>query len=389
MRFRAPCLTVLAAILLLSTPVQVRAADPFDINVMVEQTGFFALYGTRQTEAYRAIEASVNRNGGIQGRPLRFVFHDDASSPQVALQIANQLISDKVQVILGPSLSGNCAAIYPLVQQTGPVVYCISPGVQPPAGGYAFRAGPPVEDAMPTVVRYFYRRGIRNIALLATSDTSGQIWDQSLTSTLARPEFKDVKLVAREFSGVADISVTAQVARIKAAQPQVIFALGSGTAFGAELRAIYDAGLDLPVLTSGVNMNVPQLRSYAGFMVKELDLYATQGLLVNPAANPGVRAAQADIAKIMKDVGKGLETPYLAVFDPTMVVVNALRKFGTGATSAQIKSYIEGLRNFPGAAGVYNFTLPDRLQTGIRENGGAVYRYVQAKEDWELLLAGS
>jgi len=378
----------LTVTLALTGLVQARAAEPYEIHAILEQTGFFAFLGNGEVEALRAIETEVNSTGGIQGRPIHFVFHDAASNPQVAVQLANQLIAEKVPVFIGPGLSADCAAIYPLVAQNGPVDFCLSPGVQPPPGGFAFRNGPPVDDAMPIMARYSYRRGLRNIAFLATTDASGQIWDQSLSAALNRLEFKDMRLVAREFSGVSDISVAAQVARIKAARPDIIYAVGSGTAFGAELRAIYDAGLDVPVITTGANMSIPQLRSYAAFMVKELDFYTSQGLVINPNARPDVRAEQATFVRTMKRSGLPLEVPRLTAYDPTMMVIGALRKLGTSATASQIHAYLLGLRNWAGAEGVYDFTRPDRLQTGIRENGTAMYRYLPDKGGFELLFTG-
>jgi branched-chain amino acid transport system substrate-binding protein len=377
---------VLALAFAIVTSLPVKAADPYDLNVILEQTGFFAFFGSKQTEALHAIENLVNSTGGIQGRPLHFVIHDDTTNPQVAVQIANRLIAEKVPVILGPGLTATCGAVYPLVQQNGPLVFCYSPGLQPPLKGFAFRAGPAIDDAMPMVTRYFYRRGMKDIGYMSTTDASGQSWDQSLEVTLNRLEFKDVRVVAREHWAIADISTAAQVARIKAAHPQVVYALSSGTAFGTALRAIHDAGIDVPVFTTGANMNIPQLKSYAAFMPKELYFYGTEGLVVDSGAQPAVRAEQLAMAKAIKQAGLRLELPHQQTWDPTMIVIEALRKIGPNATAEQLHSYMENLRNRPGAAGYYNFYTGD--QTGIHENGCALYRYSTAKEDWELVATG-
>jgi branched-chain amino acid transport system substrate-binding protein len=377
---------VLALALAMVTSLPVKAVDPYELNVILEQTGFFAFFGSKQAEALKAIENLVNTTGGIQGRQLKFVIHDDTTNPQVAVQIANRLIAAKVPVILGPGLTATCGALYPLVQQNGPMLFCYSPGLQPPLKGYAFRAGPAIDDAMPVVTRYFYRRGMKNIGYMSTTDASGQSWDQSMDVTLNRLEFKDVRVVAREHWAINDMSTSAQVARIKAARPQVIYAMSSGTAFGTALRAIYESGLDVPVFTTGANMNIPQLKSYAGFMPKELYFYGTEGLVVDPGAQPAVRQQQTELAKAMKQAGLRLELPHQQTWDPTMIVIEAVRKVGPNATAEQLHAYMQNLRNRAGAAGYYNFYTGD--QTGIHENGCALYRYSTAKEDWELVATG-
>ena len=144
-RFLTRCFAFFcAAVWVGSSPA--NAADPVEINVMVSQTGSLAFYGGKQAEAFRAIEMYANANGGVGGRPVKFVLHDDQSNPQTAVQLANQLIEQKVPVIVGPVLTSACAAIMPLLAQNGPVDLCYSPVITPPARGYVFRAAPRIED---------------------------------------------------------------------------------------------------------------------------------------------------------------------------------------------------------------------------------------------------
>jgi hypothetical protein len=75
--------------------------------------------------------------GGIAGRPVKFIYHDDQSNPQTAVQLATQVVAGRPAVVLGSSLVASCRAVGPLMQN-GPVNYCFSPGFHPDPGGYVF-----------------------------------------------------------------------------------------------------------------------------------------------------------------------------------------------------------------------------------------------------------
>ena len=110
---------LVAAMLLL--PTAAPAADPYEINVITSLTGPAGFLGQAQQGALRALEAKVNKSGGIEGRPIKFVIHDDATVPQNAVQLVNQLIAEKVPYFLGPALVQQCLAVAPLIKDNGPV----------------------------------------------------------------------------------------------------------------------------------------------------------------------------------------------------------------------------------------------------------------------------
>jgi branched-chain amino acid transport system substrate-binding protein len=47
-----------------------RAADPYEINAILSLTGRVSFVGTTDQQALKALEALINRTGGIHGRPL-------------------------------------------------------------------------------------------------------------------------------------------------------------------------------------------------------------------------------------------------------------------------------------------------------------------------------
>ena len=189
----------------------------------------------------------MNRQGGINGRPVKFVVSDDNSNPQVAVQLITRLIAEHPPVIVGPGFGATCAAVLPLVSQTGPVTWCTSPTVQPPPGSYMFSLSASVPDATRVLVRYFHERGWKRVAIIAGTDASGQASENGMRLAQAYPEGKGLDVVAVEHTSNGDVSVAAQLARIKAANPQVIFVAVIGPAFATVMRGINDLGLTVPV----------------------------------------------------------------------------------------------------------------------------------------------
>ena len=132
---------VLAAVSFAMPASAAIAADPYEINVILPLSGNIAFVGATELQALKAVEAYVNRTGGIGGRPLSFVVADDQADPKTALQLAQNLIAKNVPVIIGPSSPQNCAAIAPLIPN-GPVMYCLAQAGSAPPGSYEFFANP-------------------------------------------------------------------------------------------------------------------------------------------------------------------------------------------------------------------------------------------------------
>ncbi len=83
------------AIILIGAPLGSTAADPYEINVIIPQTGGAAFRsGKEEFVALGVVEGVVNKSGGIRGRPIKFTFFDDQSSPQVAVQLLNQVVAN-------------------------------------------------------------------------------------------------------------------------------------------------------------------------------------------------------------------------------------------------------------------------------------------------------
>jgi branched-chain amino acid transport system substrate-binding protein len=353
---------------------------PYQIDSILSLTGSGAFNGKTESQALGVLESFVNGTGGISGRPIKIAVVDDQTNPAVAVQLANELIAKHATVILGPAFTATCSAVAPLVT-AGPLTYCLSPGVHPAPGSFMFSANPSTSSIVNSEIRYVRARGWTRVAFMLSTDATGQdLWEQ-YESVLALPEYKTLQTVAKQVFNPTDLSVSAQLASIKNAQPQVLFTGVSGTAFGTVLRGLHEAGLDVPVIAPSSNMHLDQMAQYNGILPATLLIGSSRGAVIEPNADPRVKQAQTAFFAAMKRAGI---TPSNAnvVWDAVTIVVDALRHLGTNVTAAQLRDYIGGLQNWTGIDGPYDFRrFPQR---GIGDDGSIMYTWSPAKSEFTL-----
>ena len=382
MRVRIRSLISLAAavVLLAGLPAALRAQGtaPLQIPVIISLTGGASFIGKSDQQSLQLIEAIVNKRGGVNHRPLHFQYLDDASNAQNAVQLANQVIASKAPLILGPTLTQQCNAIAPLVQANGPANFCLSPGLNPPADGYIWSTSVSLKDAIAVTIRYFRERGLTRLAILSSTDATGQEADRDWELARSAPENRRIEFVAKEHFNLADVSVSAQMARIKASNPQALLTWTVGPAFGTELHGVADAGLDIPIFGSNGDMVVEQLNGYKAFMPKELLFSAVLAFAQSSLGNGPVKDAQKAYFAAFKSAGLTPNFPNTLAWDPALILLDALRHLGDNATAAQIREYVNGLHGFAGINGIYDFRAGD--QHGVGENGVVLVRYNPAND---------
>jgi branched-chain amino acid transport system substrate-binding protein len=387
---RLHCRIVLCAALVLALAPSARAAspDPYELNAILSLTGTAAESGREQTEAFHAIESVINKTGGIAGHPLKFVVADDGSSPQTAVQLIDGLIAKKVPVVLGSDATAMCSSMMPLVQAAGPVLYCLAPGLNPPPGGYTFAASVNARDLVTMVLNYVRARKMTRLALLMVTDATGQELDRQFSYVLGLPENRNVVAVAHEHFNANDITVNAQVARIKALDPQMLVIWSIGTPFGTALRSVHDVGLQVPIMASAGDMTYAQMTQYAPFLTNDTYFPATLAAIPAGMALAGpVRAEQERFFSALSERGIHPSFPHNLAWDPGMLIVSALRKLGPNATADQIRAYIENTHGRVGIDGVYDFSGGN--QRGIGLNAARLYKWDLAKKDFVMVARGN
>jgi branched-chain amino acid transport system substrate-binding protein len=371
---------LIAAVLLLAfatIPVTSGAADPYEITAILSQTGQAAFLGTAETGTLGVIADLVNKSGGIEGRSIKFVIQDDQSNPQVAVQLANGLIAKNVPIIIGPSLTGTCSATIPLVKD-GPVMYCLSPGVHPATGGYAFSAILSTADMLAAVGHYLRERGWTRIAIIASTDATGQDGERSIDAAVASEK---LTVVAREHFNVSDISVAAQMAHLRTSGAQAIIVWAVGTPFATVIRAAHDAGIDVPIAISNGNLISSQLEQLGSYLPKELYFAGIPSSATADQLRRGaLKTAQTTYINAHKAAGIRPDVGQYVGWDATWILIDALKKLGLSATAPQIRDYLVNLRGWTGVNGPYDFrAFPQR---GIGTSAVTVARWDQRRGVW-------
>jgi branched-chain amino acid transport system substrate-binding protein len=371
------------AALVLSPGSAAFAADELQINVILALTGPGAFLGQGEQQALQLAQKTVNDAGGISGRPVSFVFHDDQTNPQIAVQLATDLIAAKPAVILGSSLVASCRAMMPLMTD-GPVMYCFSPGIHPDPGGYVFTASTSTLDLADAAIRYFRMRGWKRVALIFSTDASGQDAEKGIDAILQKPENTDVKVVAREHFNPGDVTVSAQIARIKDSRPQALVAWSTGAAVANVFRGIQQAGLDIPVATTDGNMTYAQMNQYKDFLPRQLYIPAAQWAVRDPTLLSAAVAAKNQVFyKTFEDSGAQPDIASSLGWEPAMLVIDTLKKIGAGADAGQLRTALSQIKTYAGVDGVYDFTATP--QRGLDVSDTVVTRWAPVKNIWEVV----
>ena len=372
-------LTAVAATCVLLMPFAAAADDPVEINAIVPMTGGAAFIGKGYSAAFNALETSINKHGGIGGRPLKFIVQDDQSNPQVSVQLFSALIDKKVPVVLGAALVAECNAMKAMLKD-GPLLYCLTPAVHPEPGSYVFSADPSTNDQLAASIHYFRARGLNRIAIITATDASGQDADTTIAGAMAVPMNRGVSEVAHEHFNVSDLGVQAQIERIKAANPQLLIAWTTGTPFATILRAVNDAGLQIPVYTNSGNLTYAQMAQYHDFLPKELYFPAVACVVPDGITDTATKAATNAYFQALRDTGVKPEFIESVAYDPALLVVTALRALGPNATGQKIRDYLNGISSWAGASGRYNFKLSP--QRGLDVSQIFVARWDGAQNTW-------
>jgi len=202
-----------------------KESDTVSIGAIFPLSGAVAFYGTESRDGALLALEQVNAAGGLLGKKLTLLSEDDEGDAAKAVNALTKLTTrDKVSFILGSSTSGPTQAMSTLAQSSK--VILISPSATninvTKAGDYIFRAC--FIDPFQGVVGADFAYGTLGSRRAAILYDAGADYNTGLAESF-RNQFKALgaQVVADEAYQSGDVDFNAQVTRIRAANPDVVY----------------------------------------------------------------------------------------------------------------------------------------------------------------------
>lgn len=339
--------TRILAAALAATLVLGGCSKTVPIGAVISESGALEDYGKEVRQGMELAATEINERGGVAGKTLQLIFHDDQSKPEVGTQAVQQLINEQdVKVIIGAVSSSVTLAIGPICDENSVVM--LSPSASAPEisqlGEWVFRNYPSDLLEATAMAEFARNLDIERVAIFAADDVYGEghtrVFGEKYPSTYR-------KIVAthviKDGSGIA-----AAVEAMKTEEPDGIYIAGYQNDVAAVLRAVRAAGLrSVALTTSSVGR---QLWSMIGQNAQ--DVVFPRPTSFDPASDdPETREFVADFQGMFG----GEPTTYSAYgYDAVNLIATAIRE-GDSAHHEDIKFNLGKIKEYKGPTGYVSF----------------------------------
>lgn len=314
--------------------------DSYTVGVILPLTGPAAAIGT---DFNSALEVFREIDEDAQAVDIEYVVCDDKSTPDGAAACARQLIQqDAVNMIYGPVISGTHAGARPVLL-SGPPAITPSPYASAEPGEPIFSASGNSLDLDTTTLQLAADRGYERVAVLATTDTTGE----TAVANLERANEEAGLEIAVERMGPTDVDASAQVNSLLETDPDYIYVAASGAAAGVALNALQQLGADLPTALIWSNTTNGFLQAAAPVLPSET-LFAVSPSWLPESLDDTDRAAQiVDFQEAFEaEAGAPVSFVVQGAYDAFQLIAAALSE--VGGDREDLLAYLEGLEDFQG-----------------------------------------
>ena len=231
--------------------VLAQTGEPVLVGVSGPLTGQYAQYGAQWKKGFDLALDEVNRAGGINGQPLKYVFEDSQSDPRQTVSIARKFVADdKIVVEVGDFSSAASMAASPIYQAAGMVQlgFTNSHPKFTDGGDYIWSNAVNQQDDMPVLADFIRDLGLKKIAALFINSDWGRTSKDLLVDAVKQ---RGGAVVGSEGYLADEKDFRSAIVRLRDANPDGIVLL-SYYPDGAQItRQIKNAGLQQVIVASG------------------------------------------------------------------------------------------------------------------------------------------
>jgi branched-chain amino acid transport system substrate-binding protein len=345
------CVTAIATLLAGPPSVSAQQGEPIKIGAVVSLTGPGAGLGQPERNGMLLAEKVINEKGGIKGRPIKVLIEDDGSKPDNAKSKAERLIfDDKVLVLLGPSLTASTGAVSAITNAEGMAELACT------------GLGPKIELTYKTLYHLLPPQLLNARAMLEYTtkvlkakrlgvlhDTGyGQVVMNSLNGLTGE---YGVEFVSVEKFEVGATDASAQAAKVRAADPEVLFIIATSP---VPFRNAREVRITQPIVSA--------IGSSSYDYVRGMGEYADDIVFPEFVVGEDPAPHQTDFVKRYQQEYNALPKNYEAAgWDGVHIAAKAIETAGPNATRAEIAKAMRG--SYSGTLANYNFAADD--MTGI------------------------
>jgi branched-chain amino acid transport system substrate-binding protein len=367
---------LLGSLLCLPLPgVLAQTGDPIPVGAVLSLTGPGAGLGQAERNGLQLAERSINRNGGVKGRPLKILIEDDGSKADIAKSKAEELIfGQKVKAIIGPSLTASTGAVAAITnaQKMGQIAITgLGPAIELRYRSL-YHAMPPQTLNAQAMLEYTGKAlQAKKVGVLHDSG-----YGQLVTTALqAQAAGYGIDFVAVEKFEVGATDVSTQAAKVRAANPEVVFVIATNP---VPFRNARQMRIEQPIV-SAIGSSAYQYVNGMGEFGHDI---VFPEFVVGEDPLPHQTAFVALYKQTYGDLPKNYEA---AGWDAVHMLARALEKVGADAAPEAIAAALR--EPYKGVLANYNFGAAD--MTGIELSSYVYSKLVGGKFTRLPFKAGS
>jgi len=225
----------LAAVMLLGLTAPVMAQD-IKVGTIFPLSGGAGPDGQTVTNAVKLMVQQINDRGGLLERKLVLISKDDESTPAVGVSRANEMIADKVDVVIEGWNSPVTLAMQPILARAGVMdITAVSKSdliLSGQTNPYAVRINSSNGFDAAVIAKYVAETlKAKKIAFLTQNDVYGNGFQAAVEAEFKKLNFAGEVIMTEKFA-FKDIDFRVQLTNLKAANPDAIIVTNSSNSSG-------------------------------------------------------------------------------------------------------------------------------------------------------------